>query len=216
MGQPITVVEKPSTANPAILRLETNRPLSGMGHDRYESPPGELRDRPVDELARRLFAAGGVEGIHINGSVVTVRLGGGQTGAGLADIVRGLFLHYGDDRADTAPEALTDADATPEVLADTADAPAAQAAAGDAPDPVEAGEVAPPEQAIEGVPADELVESAPASDSAEADTAEAEVVSDTAEADTAEADTAEAGTAEAEAAPVSDTADTAPAADETP
>ena len=83
MGQPITVVEKHSTANPAILRLETNRPLSGMGHDRYEGPPGELRQRPVDEVARRLFAAGGVEGIHINGSVITVQLGGGQTGAGL-------------------------------------------------------------------------------------------------------------------------------------
>ena len=53
-------------------------------------------ERPVDELARRLFAAGGVEKIHINGSVVTVTLGGGQTGAGLGDVVRDLFLHYGD------------------------------------------------------------------------------------------------------------------------
>ena len=39
MGQPITVVEKTSAANPAILRLETNRPLSGMGHERYDGPP---------------------------------------------------------------------------------------------------------------------------------------------------------------------------------
>jgi len=96
MGQPITVIETQSTTNPAIVRFATNRPLSGMGHDRYEAAPGPLRQRPVDELARRLFAAGGVEKIHINGSVVTVTLVGGQTGAGLGDVVRDLFLHYGD------------------------------------------------------------------------------------------------------------------------
>lgn len=167
MGQPITVVEKPSTTNPAILRLETNRPLSGMGHDRYESPPGELRQRPVDEVARRLFAAGGVEGVHIHGSVITLRLGGGRTGAGLADIVRDLFLHYGEQPADTVAEPMTDADAAPDMLADTADAPSAVAAADDAPSPVEAGEAAPPEQVVEGVPAAET-DAAPAEADAEA------------------------------------------------
>ena len=96
MGQPITVLETKSATNPAILRFETNRPLSGMGHERYEDPPSELLQRPVDELARRLYAAGGVEKIHINGSVVTVTVGGGHTGAGLGDIIRELFLHYGD------------------------------------------------------------------------------------------------------------------------
>jgi hypothetical protein len=106
MGQPITVIETHSTVNPAILRLETNRPLSGMGHERYRQPPTELLQRPVDELARRLFAAGGVEGVHINGNVVTVTLGGGQRGDGLGDIVRELFLHYGGDTpADAPPEA---------------------------------------------------------------------------------------------------------------
>ncbi len=94
MGQPITVVETPSTTNPAMVRFETNRPLSGMGHERYEGPPSELLRRPVDELARRLFATAVVEKIHINGSVVTVTLVGGQTGAGLGDIIRHLFLHY--------------------------------------------------------------------------------------------------------------------------
>jgi hypothetical protein len=103
MGQPITVVEKRSTANPAVLRFETNRPLSGMGHERYTEPPGELLQRPVDELARRLFAHGGVQSVHINGSVVTVTLGGGRTGDGLADVVRGLFRHYGDDAEVAAP-----------------------------------------------------------------------------------------------------------------
>ena len=50
-----------------------------------------------------LYATGNVELVHINGSVVTVTLGGGRTGAGLADIVRGLFLHYGPQPADPTP-----------------------------------------------------------------------------------------------------------------
>ena len=157
MGQPITVVETPSSSNPAILRLETNRPLSGMGHERYSEPPGELLQRPVDELARRLFAAGGVERVHINGSVVTVTLGGGRTGAGLADVVRELFLHYTDTPTEVHAEPLDEADATPESLADAADAPAAQEAADDAPAPDRPTEeeAAAADQEVPGIPATE-------------------------------------------------------------
>jgi hypothetical protein len=127
MGQPITVVEKPSS-NPAVLRFETNRPLTGMGHERYTEAPSELRVKTGDELARRLFAAGGIETVHINGSVVTVTLSGGQTGAGLGDVVRNLFLHYGDQPTPPAAAPTEEADTTPEALADPADAPAAQEA----------------------------------------------------------------------------------------
>jgi hypothetical protein len=126
MGQPITVIEKPSS-NPAVLRFETNRPLSGMGHERYTEPPAEILQRPVDELARRLFAAGGIQSVHINGSVVTVTLGGGRTGAGLGDVVRNLFLHYGEQPGVDAVTPPTDeGDRTPEMTADPADTPAAQ------------------------------------------------------------------------------------------
>jgi len=55
MGQPITVVEKPSS-RPGIVRFEINRPLSGMGHERWSDGDLVEGDRPVDELARRLFA----------------------------------------------------------------------------------------------------------------------------------------------------------------
>jgi hypothetical protein len=179
MGQPITVLEKPSTSNPAILRLETNRPLSGMGHERYVEPPGELLQRPVDELARRLFAAGGVESVHINGSVVTVTLAGGRTGAGLADVVRHLFLHYGETPDDTVAAPLSDADATPEVLADTADAPSAQASAGDAPAPDRpAPEEPSSEQAIPGIPDAELDPEPPPSGVTGAPAAEASGTAD--------------------------------------
>ena len=163
MGQPITVVEKPSSSNPAILRLETNRPLSGMGHERYDGPPAELLRRPVDELARRLFAAGGVQRVHINGSVVTVTLGGGSRGEGLADVVRELFLHYGETPAETVAVPLDDADATPEALADTADAPSAQANVDDAPAPERPAPEAAADQEVPGIPNAELQPDAPAS-----------------------------------------------------
>jgi hypothetical protein len=132
MGQPITVLEKPSTANPAIVRFETNRPLSGMAHERYTAPPGPLLDRPVDELARRLFAHGGVSAVHVHGSVVTVTLAPGSTGAGLADVVRGLFLHYPAEGSEPAEGAgLGEEEKTPEMAADPADV--TDAVAGDAP-----------------------------------------------------------------------------------
>jgi hypothetical protein len=93
MGQPINVVEKPSS-NPGIARFEANRSLTGMGHERYASPDDILDDRPVDELARRLFESGGVTQVHANGSVVTVHLAEGWTGAQLLDVIRGLYIFY--------------------------------------------------------------------------------------------------------------------------
>jgi hypothetical protein len=153
MGQPITVIEKQSS-NPAVLRFETNRPLSGMGHERYTEPPAEILQRPVDELARRLFAAGGVEGIHINGSVVTVTLGGGRTGAGLGDVVRNLFLHYGEQPAAAVAPPTDEADRAPEVAADTAATPAAeQAEEPAAAEPAAEETVAQPEEASAAEPA---------------------------------------------------------------
>ena len=93
MGQPITVVLKP-TRTPGVARFETNRSLTGMGHERYRSPDDILGDRPVDELARRLFASGGVRSVHVNGSVITVELVDGWTGDRLLDVIRGLYIHY--------------------------------------------------------------------------------------------------------------------------
>jgi hypothetical protein len=100
-----------------------------MGHERYSEPPAEIMQRPVDELARRLFAAGGVETVHINGSVVTVTLGGGRTGTGLGDVVRHLFLHYGEQPGDPAVTPPTDeGDRAPMATADPGDTPAARTA----------------------------------------------------------------------------------------
>ena len=65
-----------------------------MGHERYRSADDILADRPVDELARRLFDSGGVTQVHANGSVITVHLAEGWTGAQLLDVIRGLYIFY--------------------------------------------------------------------------------------------------------------------------
>jgi hypothetical protein len=93
MGQPITVVEHASH-RPGIVRFEVNRPLTGMGHERYLRDQPIESQRPVDELARRLFAHRGVDANHVKGSVVTVELARGATSDGLADVIRNLFRYY--------------------------------------------------------------------------------------------------------------------------
>ena len=93
MGQPITVVEKPTT-NLGVVRFEINRSLTGMGHERYLIRSDITGHRPPDELARRLFARGGVEAVHIFSNVITVNLATGASSDGLLAIVQELFIHY--------------------------------------------------------------------------------------------------------------------------
>jgi hypothetical protein len=106
MGQPITVVQTPSH-RPGIVRFEINRPLSGMGHERYVKDKAVEGSRPVDELARRILEHGGVDSVHINGSVITVDLAKGGSADGLADLIRELFIYYREPSAqpesDTVP-----------------------------------------------------------------------------------------------------------------
>lgn len=103
MGQPINVVEKPSRT-PGIARFEINRSLTGMGHERYPSAEAIVDNRAVDELARRLFATGGVAWVHVNGSVITVALADGWAGEQLLDVIRGLYIHYPPAAADPASD----------------------------------------------------------------------------------------------------------------
>lgn len=93
MGQLITVTRKPTVRSDHAV-FELNRSLTGMGHERYPSEASVKGDRPTDELARRLFAAGGVEGVHIYSNMVTVDLVAGSTGEGMDDIIRDLFTYY--------------------------------------------------------------------------------------------------------------------------
>ena len=93
MGQPITVTEKPS-ATPGVVRFETNRNLTGMEHVRFRSEDDVTGDRPVDHLARGLFARGGIDSLHVYGNILTVDVAKGSTPSGLAEVIEGLFVHY--------------------------------------------------------------------------------------------------------------------------
>ena len=113
MGQEITVTRKPTSRSNVVV-FELNRSLTGMGHERYRSNDGRSPEvvghRPVDELARRLFAAGGVQAVHVYSNVVTVEVADGDTGEALADVMRDLFTYYregvevADPMAGTASE----------------------------------------------------------------------------------------------------------------
>jgi hypothetical protein len=144
-----------------------------MGHERYGSVDDILAERPVDVLARRLFETGGVTEVHANGSVVTVHLAEGWTGARLLDVIRGLYIFYpaagngeapASEPAATEPEAAVEPEpeaaaeaAEPEAVVDpepavepdaTADrepAPTAEARAESSPDASAADEPGPPE-----------------------------------------------------------------------
>lgn len=93
MGQPVSVIEKPSSQG-GVVRFEINRTLTGMGHERYVAGEPVEGDRPPDELARRLFARGGIDGVHIYANVITVNLARGADTEGIADIIGDLYTYY--------------------------------------------------------------------------------------------------------------------------
>jgi len=97
MGQPVRVAEKSSVARPGSVRFETNRPLTGMGHRHYSGPAetGSELD-PADVLASRLFERGGIDALHINGSVITIDVSKGFDSTGIKEIIENLFTHYTD------------------------------------------------------------------------------------------------------------------------
>jgi hypothetical protein len=123
MGQPVAVVEKRGS-RPGLIRFELNRNLTGMGHERFTSPEQATGPRPSAELARRLFATGGVDAVHVYLNVVTVDLKKGFHSDGLGQIVEDLYIYYRP-----GVEIPTFDEPAPEEPA----APAAPAAGGDAP-----------------------------------------------------------------------------------
>src|SRR5688500_8500268 len=96
MGQPIAVVRKPSTRK-GIVRFEINRSLTGMGNERYRSAAEAVGPRPPDELARRLFAAGGdaIAAIHVYSNIITIELRDGTDASvttGFEDVIASLYI----------------------------------------------------------------------------------------------------------------------------
>jgi hypothetical protein len=93
MGQPVAVVEKPST-RPGVVRLEANRNFTGMGHERFTSADQAVGDRPAATIARRFFETGRVEAVHVYQNVVTVDVKKGYTAEGLGEVLENLYIYY--------------------------------------------------------------------------------------------------------------------------
>lgn len=93
MGQPVAVQEKPGS-RPGLVRFETNRSLTGMGHERFTDVEQAQGDRPAAVVARRLLETGRVEAVHVYQNVVTVDLRKGYDAEGLRDIVENLYIYY--------------------------------------------------------------------------------------------------------------------------
>lgn len=109
MGQPITVVEKPSSRT-GVVRFEINRSLTGMGHERFAAGQEISGDEPAHELARRLFERGGIARLHMNSNVVTVELddsSGGTDVGGIVDVIASLYTYYVEGVEVPSDEELT-------------------------------------------------------------------------------------------------------------
>ena len=126
MGQPVAVTVKPSTT-PNRVRFELNRSLTGMGHERYTEAAQAKGPKPADELARRLFATGSVNAVHVYGSMVTVETRPGADVPTLQTTVENLYQYWKPGMEPPSLEELMK-----QVPASAAPA-AAPAAGGDAP-----------------------------------------------------------------------------------
>lgn len=93
MGEPVSVIEKPS-AQHGVVRFETNRSFTGMGHERYALDEPVLGDRPPDVAARLMFDSGKVDQVHVYAQTVTVHLRAGADAHGLKELLEDMFIYY--------------------------------------------------------------------------------------------------------------------------
>lgn len=93
MGQMVSVVRKPSSV-PGVVRFETNRSLTGQGHEQFRSITEAVGPRPAAEVARRLLGTGHVDSVHVYGNQITVNLGRGFDDSGLDEVVSTLYQYW--------------------------------------------------------------------------------------------------------------------------
>ena len=93
MGQQVSVVEKPSP-RPGVLRFETNRSLTGMGHERFTTMGDAVGPRPAAALARQLLSTGKVDSVYMYGNIISVDISKGSNADGLSDVVRDMYQYW--------------------------------------------------------------------------------------------------------------------------
>ena len=93
MGQQVAVTERPSP-RPGVLRFETNRSLTGMGHEHFKSMSDAVGPRPAAALARQLLSTGKVDSVYIYGNIISVDITKGFNADGLGDVVRNMYQYW--------------------------------------------------------------------------------------------------------------------------
>ena len=93
MGQLVAVEQKAGGAS-TVVRFETNRSLTGSGHERFTSAAEAKGPRPAAVIARRFFEAGHVSWVHVYGNCITASLEAGAPQASLNEIVRDLYQYW--------------------------------------------------------------------------------------------------------------------------
>ncbi len=93
MGQQVAVTERPSP-RPGVIRFETNRSLTGMGHEHFATMADAIGPRPAAALARQLLSTGKVDSVYIYGNIVTVDISKGYNADGLGDVVRNMYQYW--------------------------------------------------------------------------------------------------------------------------
>jgi len=93
MGQLVAVEQKAGGAS-TVVRFETNRSLTGSGHERFTSASEAKGPRPAAVIARRFFESGHVSWVHVYGNCITASLEAGASQASLNEIVRDLYQYW--------------------------------------------------------------------------------------------------------------------------
>jgi hypothetical protein len=93
MGQLVAVEQKAGGAS-TVVRFETNRSLTGSGHERFTSAAEAKGPRPAAVIARRFFESGHVSWVHVYGNCITASLEAGASQSGLNEIVRDLYQYW--------------------------------------------------------------------------------------------------------------------------
>lgn len=97
MGQPVRVMSRRPDGEHRV-RFELDRSLTGMGHETYTSAACAHGERPIDQLAARLFEIDVVSAVHAFSNIVTITLrpddGGDRLVDALQGAIEGLFVHY--------------------------------------------------------------------------------------------------------------------------
>ena len=123
MGQPVAVEQKVGGRS-TVVRFETNRSLTGMGHERFANAAEAKGTKPAAVVARRLFESGQVAWVHVYGNIVTAELAPGASQAGLDAIVRDLYQYWKPGMVPPSVEELLaqmPAEATPATATTTGD-----------------------------------------------------------------------------------------------